>query len=116
MGMGSHASSLHHSLLHNDPKFFIIRIRLKAWIYDEGLERAGAFVHETAVAAYHWTSSCAMLPRDESGVVDTQLRVYGARRLRVVDASIFPLITRASTMATVYTVAERAAEIIKSGQ
>jgi choline dehydrogenase-like flavoprotein len=57
-----------------------------------------------------------MLPRDESGVVDTQLRVYGARRLRVVDASIFPLITRASTMATVYTVAERAAEIIKSGQ
>jgi len=57
-----------------------------------------------------------MLPRDERGVVDIQLRVYGARGLRVVDASIFPLITRASTMATVYIVGEMAAEIIKSGQ
>lgn len=57
-----------------------------------------------------------MLPCDKGGVVDSELRVYGASGLRVVDASIFPLITSANTMATVYAVAERAAEIIKSGQ
>lgn len=83
---------------------------------EEGLELARAHVRNTVVGAFHWTSSCAMLPRDKGGVVDSKLRVYGARGLRVVDASIFPLITRANTMATVYAVAERAAEIIKSGQ
>lgn len=83
---------------------------------EEGLERARTYVRDTVVGAFHWTSSCAMLPRDKGGVVDSELRVYGARGLRVVDASIFPLITRANTMATVYAVAERAAEIIKSGQ
>ncbi|KAG8163042.1 hypothetical protein KVR01_007520 [Diaporthe batatas] len=82
----------------------------------EGLERARSYVRGSAVGAFHWTSSCAMLPRDKGGVVDPRLRVYGARGLRVVDASIFPLITRANTMATVYAVAERAAEIIKAGQ
>lgn len=87
-----------------------------AFAGEQGLERARAFVRDTAVGAFHWTSSCAMLPRDKGGVVDGKLRVYGARGLRVVDASIFPLITRANTMATVYAVAERAAEIIKSGQ
>lgn len=87
-----------------------------AFAGEKGLERARAFVRDTAVGAFHWISSCAMLPRDKGGVVDGQLRVYGARGLRVVDASIFPLITRANTMATVYAVAERAAEIIKSGQ
>lgn len=82
---------------------------------EQGLELARSYVQQTVFGAFHWTSSCAMLPRDKGGVVDSQLRVYGARGLRIVDASIFPLITRANTMATVYAVAERAAEIIKGG-
>jgi choline dehydrogenase-like flavoprotein len=55
-----------------------------------------------------------MLPRESGGVVDERLRVYGTTNLRVCDASIFPLIPAANIMSTVYAVAERAADLIRS--
>ncbi|EJF61540.1 aryl-alcohol oxidase-like protein [Dichomitus squalens LYAD-421 SS1] len=63
---------------------------------------------------YHPVSTARMSPRDASwGVVDPNLLVKGASGLRVVDASVFPTIPAAHTMALVYIVAERAAELIK---
>lgn len=62
----------------------------------------------------HPTSSCAMLPEKLGGVVDSQLRVYGVKNLRIVDASIFPMSVGGHTSATVYAVAEKAADIIKA--
>ncbi|KAK0652664.1 hypothetical protein B0T16DRAFT_387889 [Cercophora newfieldiana] len=47
------------------------------------------------------------------GVVDSELRVYGTRGLRVVDASVFPLEPTGNIQSTVYAVAERAADLIK---
>ncbi|KAK7731047.1 hypothetical protein SLS53_008849 [Cytospora paraplurivora] len=88
----------------------------RAFAGEEGLDRARAYVRETALGAFHWTGTCSMLPREDGGVVDPQLRVYGCRNLRVCDASIFPLVTRANTMSTVYAVAEKGAEIIKASQ
>lgn len=61
---------------------------------------------------WHASGTCAMLPRGEGGVVDEKLRVYGVQRLRVVDASIFPVIPDAHTVAPTYMVAEMAAKII----
>lgn len=73
------------------------------------------FLRETAVASTLYTSTCSMMPREMGGVVDAGLRVYGTRNLRVVDASVMPLITRGDTMATVYGMAEKAADVIRRG-
>jgi choline dehydrogenase-like flavoprotein len=55
-----------------------------------------------------------MLPKDKGGVVDSKLKVYGVENLRIVDASVFPLLPRANMQSLVYAVAERAADWIKA--
>jgi choline dehydrogenase-like flavoprotein len=54
-----------------------------------------------------------MLPLEKGGVVNERLVVHGTRNVRAVDASIFPLTTRGNPVATVYAVAERAADLMK---
>jgi choline dehydrogenase-like flavoprotein len=62
----------------------------------------------------HPVGSLSMMPLELGGVVDPQLCVYNVGNLRVVDASIMPLIPGTHTMSTVYAVAEKAADLIKS--
>ncbi|KAI0012137.1 putative GMC oxidoreductase [Xylariaceae sp. FL0662B] len=77
------------------------------------LEKAKAYIRETALTDNHLVGTCAMLPREKGGVVDHRLKVYGVKGLRIVDSSIMPLIPRANVQTSVYTVAEKAADIIK---
>ncbi|KAK0119720.1 hypothetical protein ONS95_011156 [Cadophora gregata] len=63
---------------------------------------------------FHGSGTTSMLPLELGGVVDTHLRVYGTKNLRVVDAGIFPLVPAAHLQAPVYAVAEKAADIIKA--
>ncbi|KAI9760701.1 MAG: hypothetical protein M1840_002349 [Geoglossum simile] len=63
---------------------------------------------------FHPSGTCAMLPLEKGGVVDSHLVVWGTQNLRVVDAGIFPLVPAAHLQATVYAVAEKAADIIKA--
>lgn len=77
------------------------------------LESARNYLRDNAVTTHHSCGTAAMLPRAKGGVVDQDLIVYGTRNLRIVDASIFPLIPQANPMSTVYAVAERAADLIK---
>ena len=79
----------------------------------EDLDDMKEYIRRAAVSNWHQVGTCAMLPRDKNGVVDETLVVYGTQNLRVVDASVMPLIPRANTMASVYAIAERAADIIK---
>jgi choline dehydrogenase-like flavoprotein len=62
----------------------------------------------------HASCSCPMMPRELGGVVDSELLVYGTKRLSIVDASILPVIPAAHLQATMYSVAEKAADIIKA--
>lgn len=71
------------------------------------------YVKKITLSSWHPTSTCAMLPLDRGGVVNERLIVHGTRNLRVVDASVFPITASANPMATVYAVAERAADLIK---
>jgi choline dehydrogenase-like flavoprotein len=79
----------------------------------DDLENAKEIVRQRQISVFHVSGSCAMLPREKGGVVDDRLRVYGVRRLRVVDASVFPLEPSGNLQSTVYAVAEKAADIIK---
>jgi choline dehydrogenase len=60
---------------------------------------------------FHPVGTCAMGDTGMS-VVDSELRVHGISGLRIADASVMPSIPSANTAATVYAVAERAAELI----
>lgn len=63
---------------------------------------------------YHPSSTCAMLPLDQGGVVDGNLRVYGLANVRVADASVPPFVFSAHLMASTYGLAELASEIIRA--
>lgn len=88
------------------------RSHAKAFI--NNLDEAKQYLRDTAKTTYHTCGTCSMRPREKGGVVDHNLRVYGTSNVRVVDASIFPLIPRGNIMSTVYAVAEKAADVIKA--
>lgn len=73
------------------------------------------WVQHNTVTCWHPIGTCAMGGKEgiKGGVVDDRLRVYGVKGLRVVDASMFPLQISAHPQATVYAVAEKAADMIK---
>ena len=78
---------------------------------DQQLEQ---FLNTSLGTEYHPSGTAAMLPREDGGVVNGSLVVYGTQNLRVVDASIFPIIPASHLEAVVYGVAEKAADLIKS--
>ncbi|KAF2194216.1 GMC oxidoreductase [Zopfia rhizophila CBS 207.26] len=71
--------------------------------------------HNTEPTAMHPTGTCAMMPLELGGVVDEQLRVYGVKGLRVVDASVMSVIVGVNLAGTVFAIAEKGADLIKNG-
>ena len=71
------------------------------------------FIKASLAPAPHVVGTCRMGKKDDpNSVVDSLGRVYGARGLRVVDASIFPLLPPGHIQATIYAVAEKIADAI----
>lgn len=59
----------------------------------------------------HPSGTCAMGAATDA-VLDPQLRVRGVEGLRVVDASIMPVIPKANTNASVMMIAEKASQMM----
>lgn len=56
-----------------------------------------------------------MMPKALGGCVGPDLKMYGVGNLRIVDASILPIIPAAHLQASLYAVAEKAADVIRGG-
>ncbi|MBN8873758.1 MAG: GMC family oxidoreductase N-terminal domain-containing protein [Rhodospirillales bacterium] len=80
---------------------------------DEKLE---AFVRKAAVGVWHASCTCRMGADDDPmAVTDPAGRVRGVEGLRVVDASIFPVVPCANTNFPVLMTAEKMADAILTG-
>jgi choline dehydrogenase len=81
---------------------------------DEELAKAAGDIGTTI---FHPTCTCAMGRADDPlAVVDSELRVRGLGRLRVIDASIMPTITSGNTNAPTVMIAERGAQLIRAAR
>jgi choline dehydrogenase len=77
-------------------------------VTDDQLEES---LRERAELIYHPVGTCRM-GSGEDAVLDPKLRVRGLEGLRVVDASVFPVIPGGNTNAPTIMVAERAADLM----
>lgn len=74
----------------------------------------GCVVRHLTNQLHHTCGTCKMGPDwDPTAVVDSRLRVRGINGLRVVDASIMPIITTGHTQAPAYMIGEKASDMIK---
>ncbi|KAF5332247.1 hypothetical protein D9611_008086 [Ephemerocybe angulata] len=83
-----------------------------------GDEEVDAFIRANAFGGAHGVSTARMGPASSppgSDVVRPDFRVKGVEGLRIVDASAVPFMPNGHSMAVLYVVAEKAADIIRSG-
>ena len=89
------------------------KVRTADWAVPESESDADilAFMRLNTRTIFHPVGTCAM-----GTVVDSELRLHGVERLRVVDASVMPTVPRGNTNAPTIMVAEKAADLIRGLQ
>jgi choline dehydrogenase len=69
---------------------------------------------QTSVSIWHLCGTCKMGPTsDPDAVVDSRLKVYGVKGLRVIDASMMPMIPAAHTNLPCMMIGEKGADLVK---
>jgi choline dehydrogenase-like flavoprotein len=71
------------------------------------------FVRQFTVSLHHVVGTCSMGKSEEAGgVVDSKLRVFGTKRLRVIDASVMPVLPIGNTNWPVTMIGEKGSQMI----
>lgn len=76
-------------------------------------EQLADYVRSAVVSYHHQVGTCAM-GNGPMAVVDATLKVRGIQGVRVVDASIMPMVSSGNTNAPTIMIAEKAADMIKA--
>ncbi|TCD63782.1 hypothetical protein EIP91_004965 [Steccherinum ochraceum] len=76
-------------------------------------EQIAEYLRTVCGTCFHAIGSVSMLPREKNGCVDSQLKVYGTKNVRVADLSIVPLHFAAHSVATAFGIGEKMADILK---
>ena len=72
------------------------------------------FARKRGNTGYYLVGTCRMGPVDAGlTVVDSNLSVHGVQNLRVIDASIMPMLPSANTFAATIAIAEKGADLIR---
>jgi choline dehydrogenase-like flavoprotein len=79
-------------------------------------EELEADLRRRLMLIYHPVGTARMSDTDGLAVVDSSLRVHGLRGLRVIDASIMPVIVGGNTNAPTIMIAERGADLVREGR
>ncbi|KAN0088466.1 GMC oxidoreductase [Tylopilus felleus] len=78
------------------------------WISETNLDTRQDHVETT----WHSLGTCAMKPREEGGVVDGRLNVYGTQNLKCIDLSICPDNLGTNTYSSALLVGEKGADLL----
>ena len=82
-------------------------------VYDDEDDKAiEECLRDNIGTTWHSLGTCKMAPREQKGVVDASLNVYGVTGLKVIDLSIPPTNVAANTANTTYAIGEKGADII----
>ncbi|KAL1963315.1 hypothetical protein VTN77DRAFT_8436 [Rasamsonia byssochlamydoides] len=77
-------------------------------------EAMNKLILERSQTGFHPCGTCRLSKNINQGVVDPQLKVHGIKNLRVIDASVFPVIPDCRIQNAVYMVGEKGADLIKT--
>ncbi|KAK3678885.1 hypothetical protein LTR78_001338 [Recurvomyces mirabilis] len=86
--------------------------------YEPGLQNVTTdaewvqYARNNVLSIWYPIGTTALLPQKDGGVVSPELKVYGIRNLRVVDAGVIPICISGHIQTAVYGIAERAAQMI----
>lgn len=69
------------------------------------------WIRQNMTTCWHGIGTCKMAPREQLGVVDSSLGVYGVSGLKVADLSVVPENVCANTMSTALAIGEKASDI-----
>ncbi|KAK7746708.1 hypothetical protein SLS53_001895 [Cytospora paraplurivora] len=78
---------------------------------DEAMEQ---LIKERSQTGFHPCGTLRLGKDIEQGVVDKELKVFGVENLRVIDASIIPVIPDCRIQNSVYMIGEKGADLIKA--